>query len=124
MSKNPKSPEQTIPAEDTNLYLYWQKLGLRPRAARALAIFECRTVNDIRNVGVREFPKTTNCGKKSLKEIEDFIGGWRIPFSPHDELTRLRVKVNRINKICETYETRRSSDPHEALTQIRHVLNT
>jgi hypothetical protein len=54
----------------------WRAAGCSVRAASALAIAGCMTLQDVRPRGRDFFSRMPNCGEHTLSEISDLIGGW------------------------------------------------
>jgi hypothetical protein len=58
------------------LVRFWASHGLSMRAYTALSIAGCRSVSDVRELGRRHFVNVRNCGRATLREIENLIGDW------------------------------------------------
>jgi hypothetical protein len=55
---------------------FWASHGLSVRAYTALSIAGCRSVSDVRALGRCHFVNVRNCGRATLREIENLIGSW------------------------------------------------
>jgi hypothetical protein len=55
---------------------FWRDQGLSARAAAAVAAAGCQSVDEIRDLGWRFFEGQDNCGRRTLQELSNLVGGW------------------------------------------------
>jgi len=72
------TPEEVIRGKPTHAELLarWTASGISCRTANILAEHGCKNLSDARRIGKLAFQRTSNCGPKTMSEIETLVGGW------------------------------------------------
>jgi hypothetical protein len=58
------------------LLRFWRDQGLSARPAAAVAAAGCQSLDEIRDLGWHFFKGRGNCGRGSLQELSNLVGGW------------------------------------------------
>lgn len=74
-------PKKRLRMDRRVLFRVWASKGLSSRACTALSLAGCSSPSDIRDLGRNYFSQVENCGRTTLREIEQLIGGWFDPVS-------------------------------------------
>lgn len=65
-----------VPDEAFAHLKFWRDQGLSARAATAVAAAGCQSLDDIRNLGWHSFEGRDNCGRGTLQQLSNLVGGW------------------------------------------------
>lgn len=82
-------------------FRFWLAHGLSVRAATVAAAADCRSVDDLRELGWQTFQAKKNCGTRTLEELSELVGGW--PDAPPRNLARIELSgaVNQKHHECQ-----------------------